>query len=109
MKRMMNKLMIAAAMLAAAAGSAPARTTKADYRTTPDFKTLAAIPSADTDEQQLDEKARTFEKLDVPSRKPSQAPVILMAPGGGCPGCKQGFYHSPWQQIQLYISVFAWL
>jgi hypothetical protein len=51
MKRTTNKLMLAASILAAA-GSARARTTTADYgttpdfktRTTPDFKSLNALP-----------------------------------------------------------------
>jgi hypothetical protein len=106
MTRTMTKLTIVGAMMLAAAGSAPALTTTGDSRTTPDFKTLATIPSAATDEQQTDEKARTFEKFVVPSRKPSHGPAILVAPSCS-EGC--GIYLSPWQQIQLYISVFSWL
>jgi hypothetical protein len=103
MRRTTTKLMIAAAIIAAAAGSAFARTTTADYRTSPEFKKLATILSAATDERQSDEKARTSEKFAVPSRKPSDAPV-LVAP---CSICAPLGNLSPWQEIQLYISIFS--
>jgi hypothetical protein len=100
----MTKLMIAAAILAAAAGSALARTTVND-RPTLDYKTMADIQLGATQEQRLAEEALPFEKPDWLSRKPSNAPVILMAPSGGCPrGCTHGI--STWQQFQLYVPAF---
>jgi hypothetical protein len=106
MTRTMTKLMIAAAMMLAAAGSVPALTTTGDSQTPPDLKRLATTLSAATDEQQTDEKARTLEKFNPPSRRPSNGPVILVAPSCS-EGC--GTHLSPWQQIQLYISAFSWL
>ncbi|HEY7393119.1 MAG TPA: hypothetical protein VH640_31655 [Bryobacteraceae bacterium] len=106
MTRTMTKLIIATAMMLAAAGSPPPLTTTGDSGTPPDLKALATTRSAPTDEQQTGEKAPTFERFNPPSRRPSNGPVILVAPSFS-EGC--GKYLSPWQQIQLYISVFSWL
>ena len=102
MRRTLNQLAIAAAILMASANGAFELTT-AGHLTTPDFKTLTATVSVATDGRQLDDKTRTFDKFDVPSRKPSDAPVLV------APSCSEGcgFHPSTWELIQLYISLFA--
>jgi hypothetical protein len=103
----MTKLMIAAAMMAAAAGTAPALTTT-NGRSTLDYKTMADIQRGATHEQRLDKELRTFGESNLHSplsRKHPDAPVILVAPTGSCPDCRLGSTLSTWQQIQRYLQL----
>ena len=95
----MTNLMIAAAMMVVAAGSALALTTANDR---PTFdKSIVDVKATATLEQRLDNS--DIQKSDSLSPKHPDAPV-LVAPGG-CPrGC--GSY-SVFQQFQDYLSVYT--
>jgi hypothetical protein len=99
MKRTVTNLMIAAAMMVAAAGSAPAMTTSND-RPTLD-KSIADVKATAMLEQPLD--SSDIQKSDPPSRKHPDAPV-LVAPCGYCRGS-----NSIIQQIQDYMPVYMTL
>jgi hypothetical protein len=97
----MTNLMIAAAMMVAAAGSAPALTTPND-RPTLDNKSIVDVKATTTLEQRLD--SSDIQKSDSISPKHPDAPGILVAPGGGCPhGCNS---YSIIQQFQDYLPAF---
>ena len=100
MRRTMTNLMIAAAMMVAAAGSAPALTTPND-RPTLDNKSIVDVKATTTLEQRLD--SSDIQKSDSLSPKHPDAPGILVAPGGCSSGC------TILQQFQDYLPVYMTL